>query len=90
LISLYLGGAAGAALNAILKRDLDEEHLFERDLPELETRSFEDGEGLEARSFEGEELEARSFDDASELEARSFEGFEELEARSWDFEEDEA
>jgi hypothetical protein len=70
---------AGQALNAILKRDLEGEHLFERDLSELETRSFE-----------GEEIEARSFDDGFELEARSFEDLEELEARSWDFEEDEA
>jgi hypothetical protein len=69
---------------------MDEEHVFERDLPELETRSFEDGEGLEARSFAGEELETRSFDDAYELEARSFDDFEELEARSWNFERDEA
>jgi hypothetical protein len=87
---LDVGGVAGKVLDAVLKRNVDEEQLFERDIPELEIRSFEDGEGLEARSFEGEDIEARSFDDAYEIEARSLEDSQELEARSWDFEEDEA
>jgi hypothetical protein len=87
---LHSGGAAGKVLDAVLKRDMDGEHVFERDLPKLEIRSLEGGEDLEARSFEGEYIDTPSFGNASELEIRSFEDFEELETRSWDFEGDEA
>ena len=87
---MFTEGAAGVAFDAILKRDMEEEHLYERSLlddPELFERDFED---LDARSFDASELdirslndilEARAFDD--ELEARSFDG-EEIEARSFE------
>jgi len=57
---------------------MEEEALFERDMPELDVRSFEDDKGIEARSFGEEEIEARSLDDNYELEARSW-GFEDEE-----------
>jgi len=76
-------GVAGEVLDAVLKRDLDEERFFERDVPELETRSFEDWEDLEERYFDEEEIEARSFE-ADDLDARSFEEENEFDARSFE------
>ena len=74
-------GAAGAAFDAIMKRDAEQEHLYERDLLDNQDLFERDVEDLDARSFDTSELDIRSFEDAFELEARSFD--EDLEALSF-------
>ena len=77
---MFAEGAGGAVFDAIMKRDGEEAHLYERsplDDPELFERDFED---LDARSFDASELDIRSLNDV--LEARSFDDI--LEARSFD------
>ena len=65
-------------MNAIFKRDMEMEGLYERDFSDLDARSFDEQDlferdiaELEARYFDEEELAARSLDDLEMFEARS-------------------
>jgi len=88
LLTFSQAGTAGQVLDAVLKRDMEEQDLVKRDTMEGELLYERGLPDFEARSFNAEDIEARSFDDIYELEARSFDDELELEARSWYFEDE--
>ncbi len=80
---MFLEGAAAAAFDAILKRDTGEERFYERSSIENQALFERDVEDLDARSFEASDLDTRSLANVVELKARSFDE-EDIKLRSFE------